>query len=153
MNTLDIVKSLADNPCTRDLWGGVYAVDELPLERPVQKSIYVINTDVSTGPGLHWVVVFLPRQDLHGEFFDSLGQDLTAYHNNIKDFMFTNVSHYLFNAKRLQQDSSSVCGLYCIYYIMHRCSGLSLPDIVNHFGSNVACNDFKVFNWWNKHMY
>ena len=56
---------------TKRYFDGIVARDEFknPKKRP---SFVIANTDVSSGPGKHWVTFFFPK---HGkpEFFDSLG--------------------------------------------------------------------------------
>lgn len=97
----------------------------------------VVNTDVSTGPGIHWVAVFVDCRSYPWtiEYFNSVGRPppkvmvnwmeknrahLINYlrHQNIdievKTISVTNVDH---------QDSQTECGLYSLFYIRKRLEG------------------------------
>ena len=37
-----------------------------------------------------------------------------------------------------------MCGHYCVYFILYRCCGYSMRDIVSHFSSNLTENDRNI---------
>lgn len=93
----------------------------------------VLNTDVSTGRGKHWVCVFVDcRSNLWTvEYFNSSGNpphadvrewmevqrsNLLKIHNNVETITVTNIVH---------QKSNTECGMYVLYYIRSRLDGIS----------------------------
>ena len=61
---------------TRKIYGGVLPIDRLPLYRLRRKPrVYILNTDDSSGPGKHWVLVYFSAQ-MRGVYFDSYGFDV-----------------------------------------------------------------------------
>lgn len=112
----------------------------------------VFNTDVSTGPGQHWIALFCDmREDLEFPritFFDSYGQkpekevqilmqrwkdqwDATGIHKKPTELSYNKTRH---------QYEDSECGMYCLYF--HYCclTGVSMekriPDeVVRSFRS------------------
>lgn len=97
----------------------------------------VFNTDVSTGPGIHWVALFC---DIGPEFeeprityFDSYGQspekEIKVLMNRWKE-QWSKVGIHskpmkaTFNKTRHQYQDSE-CGMYCLYF--HFCCLLGIP--------------------------
>jgi hypothetical protein len=93
----------------------------------------VLNTDVSTGRGKHWVCMFVDcRSNLWTiEYFNSSGNppclDIIEWmekqrskvlkiHNNVDTINVTNIVH---------QKSNTECGMYVLYYIRSRLDGIS----------------------------
>lgn len=108
---------------------GVFASDELPLTVARKPSLYIVNTDVATGPGLHWVAFFFPIDGVP-EFFDSTAHPPGHYHASFQRFLG---STYKFPKIRLQDFQAKTCGHYCIFYGIHRCRGWSLENIMHIF--------------------
>ena len=52
--------------------GEVYAKDLLPGKKPLDMKGYIVNTDISTGPGEHWVVIYFRRDQ--AIYFNSYGR-------------------------------------------------------------------------------
>lgn len=141
MNTAQLIQSLWGDVCARRYYGDVLAVDMLPnVPVDTNRRIFIVNTDVHTGPGDHWVLFYLPPHS-PGEFFDSTGQDLTVYHPQMNHFMYLNKREYVYNEKRLQSRMASTCGHYCLYYAIHRCRGVSQDSIINSFTDDSRSND------------
>lgn len=47
----------------------------------------------------------------------------------------------------MQGVDSNVCGHYCLYYLLNRCRGISMEDIVNTFNGSYGNNDQYVLNY------
>lgn len=138
MNTVEIENILENVKYFR----GVYPADKLPTlvsaiyrKHRNQPSCFISNTQGSREPGEHWVAFYIPasknQRSTPIEFFDSFG-----FHNRLS-FLHTN--HFAnfvrrleketrkptieirINADRLQDDSSTLCGYYCIVYVFFRC--------------------------------
>lgn len=111
-------------PQSLGAWGGT-------VQRPCDTFACIVNTDVSTGPGKHWVAVF---GDCRGaawsvEYFNSGGnppsRQVTAWMERtaaalreraggraVATAAVTKVRH---------QHEKSECGLYALYYVRCRC--------------------------------
>ena len=48
---------------------GTYSVDTVPIQK---SGMFIVNTDLSTGPGVHWVSVFSTAKNVY--VFDSFGR-------------------------------------------------------------------------------
>ena len=110
---------------------GGYPVSICPADAlRVSKGTFVIsNTDKNKGPGKHLVVFYFPKRGRY-KFLDSLGRRPEEYG---VDFEKIFNKKYIMNDKQLQHNTSNLCGLYCIYYIMKRSRGNSLKKIVSEF--------------------
>lgn len=139
MNNLQI-KKILDATLTVNFLG-VFPKDMLPSARTLSHSkyplCYVVNTAPSTSSGEHWVAYYLTSPSSI-EFFDSYGEPPSTYS---LDFHHS-VTNY--NSRRLQSFSSTVCGHYCIMYLISRSRRLSLGNFLSHFSSNYSDNDRKV---------
>lgn len=121
----------------KDLIEGKIGINGKP-PRPFRRMACVLNTDVSTGRGKHWVCLFMncPKDDQWTiEYFNSSGNPPTKEINswvarvlpefNAMDqkygpklgtkFVYYNVQH---------QRSRSECGMYCLFYIRARLNGV-----------------------------
>ena len=56
------------------------------------------------------------------EFMDPLGEKPNHYSEHFKTFLQNNSSSYIYNKHVLQSPWSSVCGQYCLFYALHRCT-------------------------------
>lgn len=93
----------------------------------------VLNTDVSTGYGKHWVCIFAdfrskvwtieyfnssgnpPNHDV-SEWMEKQRSSLLKIHDNVETIAVTNIVH---------QKSNTECGMYVLYYIRSRLDGIS----------------------------
>lgn len=98
---------------------GVYAVDEIPQTLP-NLSGFITNTDPHQRPGKHWISFFVVSGVL--ECFDSYGLSPEYYSKSFKSFM-SNYSKIEVNTKRLQSRDTTVCGQYCLFYLMCKTRG------------------------------
>ena len=122
MNSYELEQSLSKYPVT------VCSADRIQR----RKDRFVIsNTDTSGGSGKHWVVLYFPERGPY-EFFDSLGNSPEYYGVGFETFLD---KKYLMCTTQLQQSTSNVCGLYCVYYVLKRCKGNTLRDIVKEFNA------------------
>ena len=140
MNTTELVDILKADPFTKHLicivHDGVHASNQLKKEE--SPAIYIINTDPAWKPGRHWVAIYKGEET---EYFDSFGEEPTV--PAICEFL----NEYKYNTHELQQSTSSTCGHYCIYYLIHRCRGYSMENITSRFGSDKKRNDVNVYQY------
>ena len=128
---------------------GVYPSDKLP--KSIQPPVGLIaNTDPQSKPGKHWVAFFIDH-DRNGEYFDSYGQQPVV--KSFQTFLNKNTSEFLCNNQRIQGPLSSVCGQYCIFYIIHRVKDIAMQKIVNVFDSqDLVDNDNTVTEFINENF-
>ena len=58
MNTVALDHILRTDVYVRDVFGGVYASDKLPVQVDKYPKAYVVNVDPSDRPGSHWVAFY-----------------------------------------------------------------------------------------------
>ena len=109
----------------------------------------IVNTDKRIDPRKHWVV-FCVSSRTKGEFFDSCGNTPSYYSNAFKKFFDRNGIKLMYKDKRLQGYDSSVCGQYCVYYLLQRCRGMGMKFVVEPFTQNYANNDQFVYSYVNR---
>ena len=99
----------------------------------------ILNTDISTGRGKHWVCIFANKQVNSVEYFNSTGKPpppavirwMAKQHR--ESIIATNVTH---------QRSQTECGVYSLYYIRAR-----LEDVpITYFNQqNIPDNEMYKF--------
>ena len=134
MDTLQLIKLLKSDPATAAVFGGVLARDKLPLL--TANKCYICNTDISSKPGKHWIAIYIENNK--GEYFDSYGLPPLK---EFELFLSNNTSKWEFNDKQLQSFDSSVCGEYCVVYLMLRCRGVSLKNFGAMFSHDLEKNN------------
>ena len=135
MDTLQLIKLLKADPATAAMFGGVLARDELPLL--TNNKCYVCNTDNSSGPGNHWIAIYVENNK--GEYGLPPLKEFEVFLSN-------NTSKWIFNDKQLQSFDSLVCGEYCVVYLMLRCRGVSLKTFGQMFSHDLEKNDRLIAN-------
>lgn len=115
----------------------------------------VLNTDISSGRGKHWVCMFVDcRSDIWSiEYFNSSGNppnydtidwmetqrsNLLQIHKKVDTIMVTNIVH---------QKSNTECGMYVLYYIRSR-----LDNVPYSYFVSQRIDDAKVINF-RKHVF
>ena len=58
MYACQIVKLMENDPVMKLQFAGVYARDTLPQCPADKKSVYIVNSDVSTSVGKHWLCIY-----------------------------------------------------------------------------------------------
>ena len=140
MNTLQIERLFKKDLKSKTIFKKVYALDQ--LEKPTFLSAYIINSDPSSEPGEHWVVVYFDKCGRE-EYFDSYGLPPTLV--GLESYMDAySLLGLIYNRKTLQAYFSSFCGHYCVYLILFCCRGVSLHVIVSDFTSNLTKNDCSI---------
>jgi len=112
------------------IYGGMYPRDKLPQVVYKKPIIYIVNTDLSSGKGMHWVCIFIGVNDIL-EYWDSFGFDIR--HREIKKFVTDNSKRYIYNNLVLQPVFSETCGYFCLFYARKKSRGLSMRLILRYF--------------------
>ena len=146
MDNIEIRRLLSSHLQTKSTFVGVFAADTLPRRpRPFKPCAYVVNTDVESGPGEHWVCIYFPKNG-PVEYFDSYGCKPRRLHKKIMK------NHRIVSSKiRLQSNLSTTCGQHVIHYILKRCMGNSMTNILSIFNKkHLITNDQYVVNHVNR---
>ena len=123
----DLLRSILPKSKSRVNFLGVFPSDKIPSPSYLishTPCCYVANVDPAGAPGSHWIAVYSssPR---NLEFFDSY-----ASHPHDLGFHFPLNVQVVHNTKPIQSFTSSVCGQYCAYFLIHRSNGLPMHTIV-----------------------
>ena len=118
------------------------AKDTLPEVVSMYPFAFVCNTHDSDQPGEHWVAMYV---DEIGDYFDPYGQ--MPQHAEFTNFMNEHCLQWSPNDHILQSPISTVCGQYCVAFLMFRCRNISMHAFSLLFTSNLIANDCRVFHW------
>lgn len=151
MNSNEINAILKNDRYTKHVFQGVYATDQIPDVKSFPCS-FVINSQPHYEQGLHWLVMHFPNKDSSVEFFDSFGKSPDYYGHYFLDYMHENNLNYKSSIVSLQDNSSRVCGYYCVFYIYYRSRGFEMNEIVNMFTRDRHFNDWSVAQFVDKHF-
>jgi len=127
-------------------WAGTKALDEIPKQLKV-KSFIIVNTSVKEKKDGHWIVLSRPYLG-EIEVFNSLGFESLATIKPHLQFPFK--SNIIYNNSSVQMPTTSSCGLYCIYFVVHRFLNLDIPFdelMEDIFTSNLNKNEDLVFKF------
>lgn len=124
MNSLSLERAVAGDRLMKIGFGGVRAANQLPRNRGVFTS-FIINTHPSDKPGEHWQAVFFDSRN-RAHFFCSYG---SLPSKTTKKFILRNSTVFLYNSRRLQHRLATSCGLYCLYFLWHKCRGLPVTQL------------------------
>ena len=141
METDHISRLLARDPLM--CYYEVVAKDTLlPEVVSTYPSAFVCNTHDSDQPGEHWVAMYVEEI---GDYFDPCGQK--PQHAEFTNFMNKHCSQWSPNDHIFQSPISTVCGQYCVAFLMFRCRNISMHAFARLFTSDLIANDCRVFDW------
>jgi hypothetical protein len=147
MDIVQLRRVLMSDSTTKKRFVDVCPADLLPSTIRLRPALYVVNTDASSRPGMHWVVFYFPRRG-PVEFFDSGGHPPERYHHRFKHVLVANGPRYIYSRHRVQDFSTMTCGQFCLYYALRRCRGMSMQAIMRRFSTkNVRVNENKVIRF------
>ena len=116
--------------------------DTLPADKQSCPCALIMNTDVASQQGSHWVCLYIDKNG-HGDYFDSYGRE--PMQEEMIKFLNLNCIEWKSNKKRLQGYMSTVCGQNCVYFHLKRCRNMLLTSIVAIFSNkNYDLNDYTV---------
>jgi hypothetical protein len=124
MQGFEIVEYFDKLPYLKKHFEGIFSINTLP--KKVKKDSFLIcNTDKSSGLGKHWIC-FLRTSQNYVECFDSLGVN-EEKKKLLSDYCkFQNIFKIKYNENQFQDNNSSTCGLFVIYFIIQRFHNLDL---------------------------
>ena len=131
MRGFEIKNILLNHQHTKYIFGGIFPIDLLPVRPIMQKpKLFIINTDISTGPGKHWVLIYFHPNGV-ASYFDSYG--LPPYNSLLLTFLKQNSVRYIYNNTTIQGGLSTNCGQFCIYFAKRLGRGQNLRRILSRF--------------------
>ena len=109
---------------------GVFMRDELNKSKITNNESLVLNLDVSSGPGIHWMCMF--TDDNVSYYFDSYGLPPPA---EILEYSKNRERYY--SEYPIQQDDKKeiLCGHYCIYMLYKLSNGYKFNEILKELQS------------------
>jgi len=122
----------ADAHATRHFCG-VFAADTLPRQLDTLPALLIANTDCSHLSGQHWVAFHVDKNG-RGEFFDSYGR--APFVRAHRQFLNRVCTKWVHNPTRLQDLGGTVCGQYCITYLLYKAHQRSLNEYVSDLFTN-----------------
>jgi len=128
---------------------GCFSADNLP--KKIKTNCFcIINTDISTGAGIHWYVIF--RYSYRTlELFDSLGVDESKKDFIKQNLKISGVKEVEYNSTQFQKNDTDTCGHFVIYFIVNRLYNLdhSFHDLLEEiFNKNLDINEEEVKNFY-----
>lgn len=154
MDTLQLQHILLSDQLTRRQYGGVLPADRVPDRIPGRPIGYIVNTDPSTLPGRHWVAFHFPADSKQPAiFWDSYGRGPNSYNASFTDFLNKNSEQWTYNKRTLQGAYSTVCGQYCVYFLLKMARHVPLSNIVAVFSHDKKHNDFMINQFIRHHFH
>ena len=105
---------------------GVFMRDELNNRKSTDNECLILNTDHSSGHGIHWISLFIKNGVAY--YFNSYGNEPL---DEVKEYCRGNIRYY--STDRIQQNDKvmGLCGYYCIYMLWRLSNGYKFYDILN----------------------
>ena len=95
--------------------------------------------------GNNWIAMYVDSKR-HGDYFDPYG--LQPQHIEFTNFMNEHCSEWAPNDRTLQSPLSTVCGQYCVAFLLFRCRNVSMHVFTRRlFTTDLVANDCRVFDW------
>ncbi len=141
----DIINSINS---AKQYFKGIFSINTLPRKLSVP-SFLICNYDIDKKPGSHWFCVFKSSTKIL-ECFDSLGlteEKQTLLKNHCK---IDNIGSICYNQTQVQNNLSSTCGKFVLYFAIQRLHNLDLnfTELLNEiFEENVNNNEIRVSNF------
>lgn len=132
MQTSDILNVMKNFPAVENCFSGCFPIDKIP-RNIAQRSCLIFNLDPSHKTGSHWIAL-VRRFDNDYEIFNSLGTNF----NEIQPFLKFPNAEYEFNIHAFQMSRTSTCGLYAIFFLVHRMMNIDL------FFQDLLCDIFTI---------
>jgi len=120
----------------------VCASDELYSIKS-REFICIVNSDKCFEPGTHWLC-FLKKRNENLQFFDSIGLPFEFYGEDFVSFVTRVNLPVEYSSIRVQSSLSSLCGEYCLYFVLKRMEGLDFHSVLSTLSNSFHMNDVIV---------
>jgi hypothetical protein len=115
---------------------GVFPCNKLP-KKISWPTCLIANTQPSNNDGEHWIAIFINKEG-YGDYFCSYGQKPLKV---FADFLDKHTQSWYYSQKCLQNELSTTCGQYCLFFLHARANGLSLEKLQTLFTRDKLEND------------
>ena len=109
----------------------------------------IVNLDHEKLSGSHWISLLITRSQV--EIWDTLGFRLLDWPRipcHLLNFLHNLVvKRKVIVSRRIQSESSVLCGFYCIFFVLCR-PFLSLSKLMCHFDSKLSLNDTRLIKFF-----
>lgn len=123
---------------------GCFAMDELPYFPQRLPASLIVNTDISTGTGVHWLALVMEGDECF--YFDSFG--LPILEENLLKFLEPHYNVVTYSDVCVQHIDSNKCGEFCILFIKFVNSKSTYEKFLSQFNLfKIAENDDIVEEW------
>ena len=121
----------------------VIAANEMRQIKWSGQCAVIQNTQKRGNGGKHWLLWYKSSPNMV-EYWDSFGRSPFSYGVQVPNLKIVKSNNMQF-----QPDSSSLCGLYCLYVLYHRLNGRSFDKIMQDFSENLLLrNDALVLRFY-----
>lgn len=110
---------------------GTMAINELPKKISPDES-GIVNYQIRAQGGTHWVAYYNTPKLNYVLYFDSFG---ISPPSQIVKFLKTSKKEILYSTTSIQDPLSSLCGYYCMMFILEMEKGISFVKFLNKFNS------------------
>ena len=121
---------------------GVFPQDFLLNKNFVSPVSLIINLDVSSQPGSHWIALYIDDSII--EIFDSLGLHPNSWARKptilLNFIRKSSRTRKLRISRKLQSNRSNFCGVFCLFFIIFR-PVFSFRELCSFFTSNLKLNE------------
>lgn len=143
MNTSQLLCCIHSDSILNKHVKGVFPADQLP--KNITAGSFIANTDKSHKRGQHWCAFYFDGNG-RADFFDSYGRRPEYYDRQFLRCLQDNSTVQTYNDETLQNSSSNVCGQFSLFFLIHRCRGLSMDTILKLF-QNIDFKDQYVYKF------
>ena len=109
----------------------------------------ILNLDVSSQPGSHWIGLYITHNSL--EIYDSLGLDPTTWTRKpvilLKFIKKISKNREIFITPRFQSDKSNLCGLYSVLFLTLR-NNYTFKNLCHLFSRDFNLNDSVLLSFF-----
>lgn len=127
MDGESIESLLKSNSLTEDMFKGVFPSNKIPknIAKKKTKQGFIFNLDPSYKDGSHWISIVITPENQRNIYFDSYGWP--PLNSAFKKFM---KDDYVYNKHKMQNDYSTACGQWCLYFLLNQALDVSLDSQV-----------------------
>jgi hypothetical protein len=144
MNSQQLYNVLKQEIFSKKNFGEILAINEIPNKISYFPTWLIINNESSYELGGHWIALYFKNEKMPADFFDSFAKEAITYNDKITKLLFTH--HNIFQSidKPIQAKNSNTCGLFVLYFLIHRMRGKPFEKIIHNFSTNNLAQNDKI---------
>ena len=133
MDTVQIICSLKNVKS----FLGVYTSDLLPHSIHQEAGTVILNTDLHTQEGKHWLAIHFQQKSSTAFYFHSYGHPPPS-DLNVLSFLKRKCTVWNYNTTSLQGPTSVVCGHFCCLFALYMDEGYTPQKFLRLFTPGIA---------------